>query len=153
MRLDRTNVNDEIELKLLAIADLAHLHQIALDGALEYQPQSRESRSLINFDAKTKIRHLSTKVSSSGGTYQIRLRALGSFAEALKKHGVSNVFKIGLINEKFRSSIWITDEQCLTKFLRYSIYEPKLQSPNMKQALLDDLDKILLEQNLSLLRP
>lgn len=153
MSVDRAAFNDDIALKILKIVDLAHLHQIAIDGELEYQPQCRESRSLIDFDPRTKIRHLSTKVNSSGGTYQIRLRALGTFADTLKNHGVSDVIKIGLINEKFRSSIWITDVQDVTDILRYSIYQPKLQSPNTKQALLDELEKILVEQGLSLLRP
>ena len=119
----------ELEKKLLALlldfAIFAHKDKLERDGEYEYCPDEHRERLSVDFNESTMLNYNGMKVTPSGGTYWLRFKAIGKLKSELLSAGIPYTFKVLLVNEKFRKSMWIDKDFDLQKKLVMAIFESR----------------------------
>jgi len=142
--------SEQLKAKMLSLlrefAVYAHKDKLVKDGDYTYDPNTDTQPLSIEFDESTFLSYDGMEVTSSGGTYWLRFRAIGQLEVELLSAEVPSTFTVLLINDKFRNVMYIDQNLDFNKKLYQALFEDFDQDidTNKLTSLIANLEKLLL---------
>lgn len=131
----------ELEKKLLSLllefVIFAHKDKLEREGDYEYHPDEHVEPLSISFHEHTMLSFNGMEVTESGGTYWLRFKTTGKLEKELLKSGMPTTFTALLINEKFRSLMYIDEETNFKKILAVALFEEDNKKKKEQDKLLE----------------
>jgi len=117
MNEELIELEKKIEQQLLNLAKFSFTHHIRIVEKLELSPLTNLNDEQFKFEDDLFFSLTNLSVSDSGGTYFIDMQTMGDLKELLEAASISGIITVFLMNQKFRSSIYIDNEFDINKNL------------------------------------
>lgn len=146
MNEELKELEHKVNSQLLNLAKFSFTHHIRIVEQLELSPLSDLNDEQFKFEDGLFFSFTNLSVSDSGGTYFIDIQTMGNLKELLEAASISEIITVFLMNQKFRSSIYIDNGFDINKnLIACTTKRTKRRSsktPAQLQSLLTDLSKL-----------
>lgn len=138
--MEKDQINELLE-RLREFTVLAHRGLLAKIGCIKYDPNIHKWADTIEFPVDSFVAYKGMSVTESGGTYWLKLSALGELKSSLESAKLPTKFCTLLINQRFRGHLEIQANDDLNRLFVQSVFST-LHSKRVFDRSYLDLDEV-----------